>query len=322
MFLFLLSSFAISWSDELLVIAAEIMFRATGDSIKQLVTDTLLLNGETLDHLSLIGAWISYVERAPFNTDSFNHWRFKQTPINKKNLTITEHSNIDDLKATGTSFLKGITNGEINGEWPYNFAFKSLVGLMFEAFSPIHTAEFFDDNFKNGDDSGRNFFIRYNGKNISLLEFWDTGCMKYTRLSPFSQEDWTSIRSEVDELYQKYPKSNFHDTRRNFDEIINESYELAVSQIYKIKPNTDLNEQSEYTQNCIKLTQERIAHAGATAAAHFSSLKVPIMKKLPPPKPFSSHEPMAWIIFCIALPLFAYSAYKYFTRSSFYSKFD
>ena len=314
--MFLFIGLANCWSEEMLTIGMEIMFRSIGDTGPQTVQKALDIGDDDFERPSLAGAFLAFVEHAPYNTDCFNHWRYKQTPyVSGQEFQYTEHSNLDDLKETLSDTLSGIKDQSITGAWPYNFAFKTMLGTWFEAYSPIHNIELFSqDEFPNGDDSGRNFKVTYNNQEMTLHDFWDTGCGRYTKTVPFSSEQWSEIDSEVTSIVKAYPKTSIENLTEDADVAIQESYELAIQYVYNgISPNSVISSNSEYFEKCKEFTDRRIAEAAyALGSVIKYDVEVPTIQKNPAKVPMRTSEAIGWAITCLLAPLTLYLIWHYF----------
>lgn len=301
--------FSLSWSEEALVIGTEIAFRAAGDVGPQLSVAAQKLINEKLDRPSLIGAWLAYIERPPSNTDCFRHWRFQQRPIGVENST---HSNIDDLNSTLLSLIPGINNSVINGPWPFNFAFKTLLALMLESYAPLHVAEYFGGSFANsGDDSGQKYFIKYKAQRMSLLDFWDSGCGRWTLKTPYSDSDWKTITNEVNTVIKERSFAMYPDVTVDYEKAMNESYEIAVDSVYQgVEPEQELK--SEYINKCIDITNDRIANAGYALATLLKTIKVPSITEKPKII-ITVTEAIGWTMMILLTPFAFYLIHNYFS---------
>ena len=288
-----------SFGDELHVIAAEVMFRNIGDSITNVFKNTSAIISEVVDRPSVIGAWISYVERPPFNIDAFNHWRFEQTPINDEHLNITAHTNEDSLAATYQQLIPVLTG--TGDAWTFNFAVKSWFGILVDGFSPLHNAELFSSDFPDGDNSGRRFPVKFNGNEMSLYDLWETGCGKYSLKLPFTADQWASIDQKVTDIMQRHTFSHFH-RDYDFEKYREQAYNLSRVKVYKnLKSGADITE--EYVKQCQDICEEMAAHAGYFAGAHFkdSGFVIP-PRVIEERQPMAKSEAIAWLIFCFLLP--------------------
>ena len=297
--MFFLFSLGLGFGDELHVIAAEVMFRNVGDSITNVFKNTSSIISETVDRPSVIGAWITYVERAPFNIDAFNHWRFEQTPLNDEHLNITAHTNDDSLAQT-YRHLTPVLNGTSDA-WTFNFAVKAWFGILVDGFSPLHNSELFSSDFPDGDNSGRKFLVKVNGAETSLYEFWETGCGKYPMKLPFTKEQWEQVDEKVTEIMKKNTYSKFH-RNYDFDKYREQAFNLSRAKVYKGIKNGDTLSQ-EYIEQCQALCEEMVANAGYFAGANFKDTSFVIPKKVIEAKaPMANSEAVAWMLFCFLLP--------------------
>ena len=305
--LFFFTIFSISWSEEALVIGTEIAFRNAGDVSTKLVKQVLRLINEEVDYLSYSGAWLAYIEHEPYNTDCFRHWRFQQRPIG---IEKSSHSNIDDLNSTLFSLVPGLNESIINGPWPFHFAFKTMMALMLESFSPLHSSEYFDsDQFIDGDDSGSKFFIMYNGRNMSLLDFWDTGCGRWDMKVPYTKDQYAIIKNEINAIVKEHGVGTFTNVTADYQKAMNESYDIAKNVVYQnIVPNTELS--AEYVQKCMDVTSERIALAGYSLAKLLTTIHAPFPPLTGRP-PFSVREGIAWGLMILLVPIAIYIVHSY-----------
>lgn len=322
MFFFL--SLGRCWSEEVLVIATEMMFRTLGDSGPQKIKQVLAIGDEKLDRPSLASAFLSYVERAPYNTDCFNHWRYTRTPINRTESEITAHSNQDDLASTTSNLNDSILNQKLNGAWPYNFGFKVFLTTFLESYDPMHNSEFFSSDFPDGDNSGRKFMITFKGNRMSLADFWESGCGRYTRKAPFTAEDWKIIDKEVTEEFSKNTKAHLKDIDSYTTELEtaqNESYNIANDDVYadNLKNGDPISENGEYYNKCVDITSKRFANAAYSLADYLKTLTIPTIQKNPAKAPIRTSEAIGWSITCLLLPLTLYLIWNYFQTKN---KFD
>ncbi|OHT07683.1 hypothetical protein TRFO_24106 [Tritrichomonas foetus] len=311
-FAFLLGS-CFCWEEEPMIIAMEIAFRQIGDNAHTTVKKVLQMNHENLIRDSIIGAWINSIEKPPSNTYTFNHWRFTRTPINRNlpDESITMHENLDDLQAQLKEFDDSLYRSSILQPWPYTVAFKSYFGLVGDVYSPLHNAELFDERFPEGDNCGRNFFIKYNGKNISLYDFWETGCGRFTKSLPYSDDDWKEIDKLADQLREEIPYTSFKDASTSFEIIGEESKNIANQTVYSIQYNQELKDDDEYVKQCKEITTQRIVFAAYKISVQLKKFNVPSFPEKAPEQPVGSSEIVAWAAFSLLLPAFIFSVWKY-----------
>ena len=315
MLLSFLFTFSLSWREEAMIISAEIAFRQVGDSAHTLVQKVLKMNREYLARDSILAAWLELVEKPPLNTYNFNHWRFTRNPIIKDidESRVVMHENTDDLVSEVQEFDNSLYHSSITQLWPYTLAFKSFFGLVNDIYSPVHNAELFSSLFPDGDNCGRSFFIEYNGANMSLYHFWETGCGRYTKVLPYSDDDWREIDRLVDEMRESVPYSSFHDAKTDYATIGNQSYNIAKEFVYNIEYGQKIGDDDPYVQKCREITTQRIVFAGYKLSVQLKKFNVPSFKAKSPASPTSSTEVMAWAAFAFFLPALVFSAWKFFT---------
>ena len=284
----LFRSASFCWSDEVHVMATELFFRQIGDEARTLIQKYLNLEKEdNYERLSMAGAWINFVERPPYNTYNFHHWKYTRTPILKDDIENDGHQNLDDMVEVGKMFASGITQNTITQNWPQNLAMKVLLGLLADIYSPVHNSELFSNEFKEGDNSGEKFYVLFNGKNVSLSWFWETGCGRYTHELPFTAQQWKNVDKAVDNLKEKFIYRTMK-VSTDFTTVHSDSYNISVNSVYDNIANGDTLTE-EYINKCITITDERIARSGYAMASllgkfrnpKFPEVKQPIHQQMP-----------------------------------------
>ena len=291
-----------------LTVAMEMMFRATGDNGKINCQKIIDCNNDDLDRLSLVGSWIDFVERAPYNTKCFNHWRYKQNPIGEYTKGHTTEDLLQTLKGFNQSIFFSPT---VSGEWQVNFAFKSFFGLFLEAGDPTHTVEYFSqsvEELKEGDSNGQLFKVKYNGQETNLHDFWGSVCGQMNDHYPFSAEAYKRIDDFATDIFQKH---NVDETPsfKDYKLLFNDSYSIAESTIYQgVQYGDDLSD--EYVQKCKDIAPKRLAIAAYSLASFQKTLQIPTcepLEKLGKGKvPVSGTSAVGWTIFCLLLPVALY----------------
>ena len=291
-----------------LTVAMEMMFRATGDNGKINCQKILDCNNDDLDRLSLVGSWIDFVERAPYNTKCFNHWRYKQNPIGE----YTKGHTTEDLLKTLESFNKSIfSTPTVSGEWQVNFAFKAFFGLFLEAGDPTHTVEYFSqevDALKDGDNNGKLFKVKYNGKETNLHDFWGSLCGQMNDHYPFSVDAYKRIDDFATQIFQKY---NIDDTHyfKGYSTLFNDTFTMAESAVYDgVEYGEELDD--AYVEKCKTIAPQRLAIAAYSLSSFQKSLQIPTcqtLEKLGHSKvPVSGTSAIGWTVFCLLVPVALY----------------
>jgi hypothetical protein len=302
--------------------ATEMTFRYLGDSGPEKIKKILTIGDEELERTSLASAFLSYVERAPYNTDCFNHWRYTQKPHAPSFPNFTAHSNMDDLASIVTELNDSISNQKLNGPWPYHFGFKVFLTTFLESYDPLHNVEYFSSEFPDGDDSGRNYPIKFKGQTTTLADFWESGCGRYTRKVPFTAEQWKEIDKAVTEEFAKNPQSSLIITKDLLTAQM-ESYNISVDYVYEgISKNGVVSD--EYYDKCVKITSVRFATAAYSLGSFLKSLKIPVIQKNAASAPLRTSEAIGWSVTCMLLPLTLYLVWNYFktkTKLLSYNKY-
>lgn len=295
-----------SWSEEALMLATEFTLRQI-DNVDLVYKRALNQMNEKFDPLCTVGGWIERVEYPPTNTKCFNHWRFVQNPTIQ---TENYHRNKDDLTIQLTNLLPGVANYTISDRWSYNFAFKVVAGLFLEAFSPLHTSEHFDnDRFIDGDDSGKKFMIKYKGREMSLLEFWDTGCARYTLRTPYTESEWTEFHNHVDRLILKYPNPPC-ETNITWNQAVNATFNLTKDIVYKVEYGKELKQ--DYIDQCLEITDKNLICAAYNWGTLLKKFVLPAAVPDVPTNPISSSEALAWGTLLLLVPTLAYLLWYYY----------
>ena len=307
MFSFLFFQKSQSWNDMALTVGMELMFRSTGDDGKKFCQQILDCGNEKVDRLSLAGSWIDYVERAPFNTKNFNHWRYKKTPMGD----FVKGHTTEDILTTLKSLVGSISSTPaLNGEWALNFGFKVYQGLFLETSDPTHTVEYFTSSgpLSDGDDNGKLYKVLYKGNETNLHDFWGSLCGQLNDHYPFSSSAYDTIDSFTTEIFKTY-NSDHTKTFKTYNDLFNDTLQFAQSNLYEnVEYGKELPE--EYVNMCKKYAPQRLA----TAAYSLGQ----IVKKFPSPQcksaeqqgkttmPFTTVGGLGWAVFFMLLPVAFY----------------
>ncbi|EAX99930.1 hypothetical protein TVAG_159500 [Trichomonas vaginalis G3] len=311
--IFILFFLSRSWSEEYLTIGTELIFRKLGNKGISKLQKVIDMTGEKMERPSLAGSWLASLLHAPSNTNCFDHWRYSQKNINA--IPHPEHHciNKDDLECTLDKLNKTIMKGTLNGPWPYNFGFKVFLTLYMDSFDPVHVTEYFDnDTFIDGDDNGKKFNIKFKGKNMSLHDFWETGCGRYVLKTPFNGNGWKEIEETTTRLYKRLNDSKFiTPCPSDYAGAINQSFNLSKEIVYNlsmIQKDNDLPE--EYIKTCYELTDQRILQAANVVSSKLKYFVVPDIVKIKSTPNISSTEIIAWGIFFLVAPVTVYLGWR------------
>ena len=281
MFLFLsfFSIFSFSFSEKLSVAITKIALQKSKTDITNQLKTIFSLSGDwdLIDHPEQVGAWISYVERPPFNIKSFNHWRFYSDPyIVDSSISAPDTIDYDNLKSNliDQQVFGNVMYGATSRSWPYAFHFKLLVSSLLDIHSPLHTSTLYSSDFPNGDRNGREFIVIFNDNETSLYDLWETGCGMTNLTSEFTPSFYKDIDSFIDE----FMKSNtWEDKSFSLNDVftqIEENKKYTIEEIYnKTKPGDAIT--YDYIQKCQKHTKEAMLLAAERLASFFSEMNIP-----------------------------------------------
>ena len=308
MFLVTFFTLSRSWNDMTLTVAMEMMFRNTGDNGKINCQKIIDCNNDELDRLSLVGSWIDFVERAPFNTKCFNHWRYKKNPIGQYTKPHVTEDILQTLKSLNQSIFK---SPQVNGEWQINFVFKSFFGLFLEATDPTHTVEYFNPSVSeliDGDNNGKLFKVKYNGNETNLHDFWGSLCGELTDHYPFSADAYKKIDDYATSIFRDYNPDNYH-AINDYKKLFNETFSIAESSVYDgVEYGQELSR--NYIQKCQTVARKQLAIAAYSLGSLQKNLVIPQCQPLEKlgkvTKPVNGIQAIGWTVFCLLLPVAFY----------------
>ena len=311
MFCVVFAAFSFSWNEEAALVAMEIVLNYPNYSLSSKFEEVANLISEKFEHLSYIGIWLQYIKRAPYNTDCFEHWRYIQMPLNAEKF---KHNDADNLNATLDNLFKSIYTKKLNGNWAYNFGFKVFISLFLDAFDPVHTTEFFSNDFTEGDDNAKLFKVLYKGEEYSLHDFRESGCGLWTGSHPFTDEQVSNIVNKAKEIISEYqPSIYLRRAMTNVTQIIYDSHNKSYTEVYSnltLVPGAELSD--EYVNRCQKFSKERIAIA-AYSLAYFLFL-VSIPQREETKQQISQAYVSGYITMCFMVPFTVMSLYFFIKR--------
>ena len=241
---------------------------------------------DLIDYPEQIGAWMNYVERAPFNFKAFNHWRFYSKSFGIDGITdFPDDLDYDNMKqnikdAFGEVYsVLSDPQGSLR-PYPFTLLTKIVVTGFLDASVPLHSANMFSKEFPNGDRNGRDFMILYKSKNMSLYDLWETGCgLDSSVTAEFNKDFWDKIDEFGKTLLDP---SEFSYTQLNSYAVITDkltqSYEYTKDNVYKgINQNTEVPE--SYIQKCQKYSKENMKEEYINLISLFTHLGLPQYKE-------------------------------------------
>ena len=284
----------------MLAVAGEIAFEQLGYAHQKKLLSVFENAGDEFTRVSQAAAWLYYAERPPFNIHSFNHWHFKGTPLfYEDEREVHKHIDIDNLAKNLDSINKSVVSGKNQRTWPFSFSIKLYLASQCDIMSPLHVSEFFSDEFPNGDKNGRDFYVNFNGKIMSLYDVWESGCGEFADSIDFnSEDDWTKVDTLKDELMLEF---KVFELMTN-EELEEETYNYTRDFVYKgLKNNSVLSQ--DYIQKCKAHTREQVFRAGKTISQSVKDMDIiAIANQLPMVSGFRTSEVVAWSLLLIFAP--------------------
>lgn len=296
----------------MLAISAQIAFNHIGVEYENKLISIFKAAGDEFTRCSQAAAWMNYVEKAPFNLKCFNHWHFLQEPYNTSSMFIPEHINDDDLITNIKNVYKSLSTQQCKRSWPFAMSMKVLLASIADIFSPLHVTELFNQDFPNGDDNGRNFYVQYNGKQTTLFDIWETGCGLYPKDFVFNEANWKIIDEDVKKILNlhPFPVNNTSFNENFIDNVKSKTRTFTIEEIYQKSFRNQPLPQSQIL-TCQKETQQKMAEAGFAMA---EALKNIIL--ITPGEPtvlattIRTSEVIAWSILCILAPFASFLIWK------------
>ena len=271
--------FCSSWSEKLSVAVTKMALQKSKRDITKTLKSAFSLSGDwdLIDRPEQVGAWISYVERPPFNMKSFNHWRFYSDPyITDSSITAPDTIDYDNLKTNliDQQVFSNVMYGSSSRSWPFAFHFKLLVSSILDIHSPLHTSTLYSSEFPDGDRNGRDFMVIFNGNETSLYDLWETGCGMTPLTSDFSSTFWNEIDSFTSDFLNNNQWTDQSFAINDVFTQIEENKQYTIDEIYqKTKPGDIISD--EYIQQCQKHTKEAMLLAAERLANFFEEMTLP-----------------------------------------------
>ncbi|EUD65766.1 hypothetical protein C922_03749 [Plasmodium inui San Antonio 1] len=234
------------------------------------------------DHIKPIDYHYPYNVRRIGGIDLMNKWHYISKPYNPTNVILNEYhekfyQNTDNalsvMKNIFTS-LKSVKRKENHGSFfSYNFNLRYFIHIFGDIHEPLHTINFFNKHFPEGDNGGTQIHVMYDKKVEKLHYLCDR--IFHSRSKKWPTSGKKEMMEEATALMKIYPPEYFGDRLKNdlsdleyLDFIINDSYSKAVSSIYSNFPLDTLNKKTSYVLDNFsvvslkKMLNEQIALGG------------------------------------------------------------
>ena len=282
LFFFFFNFFVSCWSEKLNVAITKAAMDKTTKNIRLTLKDAFSLScdWDLIEKPEQIGAWMSYVERAPFNIHAFNHWRFYSDPyITDPSIKAPDNIDTDNLKSniitktSDTNLFLDLLNGRVTRSLPFAFLMKILVSSIIDLHTPLHTTNLFSREFPNGDRNGRDFYVKYNNRNVSLFELWETGCGMDTLTSEFNDTFWTDVDYIIEDILSSSSWNTEYMSIDLLENQLNKNQQYTKTEIYdKTKPGDTITK--EYIEKCQNYTKEQMLLASQRLSSFFQQINL------------------------------------------------
>lgn len=303
------------WSEKLLTTVSYIVMQKMGKAYQANLSSVFLAAGDTdlVTHPARIGAWMSYVERPPFNFHGFNHWHFKRTPYNPTSYSpIPDQVDNDNVVSNVIEMSNDIYKGTTKRSWPLAFSMKVLFAGVCDIHTPLHLTEYFSSDFPVGDQNGRLFNVNYNNQKTTLFNLYETGCGLDNKLqATYDTAFWNDVKELADELLEDYNFVPKHFSQNEINDQAESTYDYTVKNIYSmIKPNEKvsdemINECQTHTKQMMRLSAERLVYILNGSTIHAQKVE-----KVPYTTPLSTSEMIAWSLMFILAPYTGFLIWK------------
>lgn len=152
-----------------------------------------------------------------------------------------------------------------------------LIHVLGDVHQPLHASAFFDnDRFKNGDQGGNLYKIRYTENINQLHKLFDSGV---NRLSdnldrPLNSQANEYLTKTAEEIMTEFKKSELPEIKNaDFSDWIQESHDVAQNFIYKNIPYDSVPSE-DFLNSAFDMVKRRIALGGYRLAEIFKQIRV------------------------------------------------
>ncbi len=151
-----------------------------------------------------------------------------------------------------------------------------IIHVIGDIHQPLHASSLFnDDKFKNGDQGGNLFLIKYKNGINNLHKLFDSGVDQLNNdiTRPLNDAENAYLEKTAQDFINEFPrdKQDEFNNHKDFSEWILESREISQNFVYKdIEMNTTPSE--EYLKKGYYIIKKRIALAGYRIAEIFKQV--------------------------------------------------
>jgi hypothetical protein len=151
-----------------------------------------------------------------------------------------------------------------------------LVHVLGDLHQPLHASSFFDDDkFKNGDQGGNLFLIKYKDGIENLHKLFDSGADQLQNIikRPLSHADQLYLEKTANEIINEFPAKELPELKNDdFTDWAQESHDIAEHFIYR-GITYEGTPSKEYLDTAFKIVKRRIALGGYRLAAIFRDVR-------------------------------------------------
>ena len=309
----LFCTFSLCWSEKLMATIGKIVLDKMGRQYQANLSNIFLDSGDfdLAIHPAQTPSWLYYVERAPFNIKSFNHWHFTRKPYNPENLKIPDYQDQDSLDANIGDLNESLVKGTAKKTWPYSFCIKILFAGIPDLQAPLHTVEYFSSKFPDGDRNGRLFNIYVNGRETNLYDFYESGCGLSPLQGEYDEKFWSDVKELADDLLEENTWKPENVNQNSVSKWSQMNYNWTVENIYQKLSPGDTVPQSMITE-CQTYTKKQMFRAAERLYGFLEQAKMITVSgnNQTPEPPMSTSEVMAWSLAAVLAPLTALLVWK------------
>jgi hypothetical protein len=151
-----------------------------------------------------------------------------------------------------------------------------LVHVVGDIHQPLHSSSFFDNGrFKNGDEGGNFFLIKFKNNIENLHKLFDSGIdrLRGDLHRPLNAEAIEYLKKTATEFMNEFPKSSLPEMNNIlYEDWVQESHDISQDFIYKsIEYNSTPSE--EFLEKSYYIVKRRIALGGYRLAEIFKHVK-------------------------------------------------
>jgi hypothetical protein len=151
-----------------------------------------------------------------------------------------------------------------------------LVHVVGDVHQPLHSSSLFDDDkFKNGDEGGNLYLIKYQEGIENLHKLFDSGVAKFNNgiSRPLKKEDHDYIEKTAREIISEFHQEDLPELKSlEFADWIQESHDVSYNFIYKNIAYGGSPSES-FINEAFNIIKRRIALGGYRLANLFKAIK-------------------------------------------------